>query len=386
MEIRYTSPLQDCSWYLSVMWRTILLVGLAVVFLQPSRILAATADWLFNVTVPVVDRSFAARHEGGQLALQILIKRLTGMKDIPPGVVIDSALKNPESYIVRYAYDSRKSEDIETRVLSFGFDPLGVRKLLRAAGLPRWSSNRPNIVAWIVVESEGTRELLAAQSQHPLVLALKSEAEERGLPLTLPLMDLEDQLKVTDGVVWGGLTQVLLPAAERYQADAVLIGRLSESLDGWAARWDYYESPGFSGSSRGLDRRLELSSLLAEDAAIAIVDFVTADLVGRYAVAGSETHQLWFRIQGIRDINAYAAVMRYFEQLEYLDNVQLSGMQGDVLVLSLTTQSPWLQLKKLLALDGNVTFVEPQLTDVMGPDHDSAQVKQFLWQPHAVRG
>jgi len=357
-----------------------------MILLQPSRLQAAPAEWLFDVTVPAAERSAAARQQAGKLALKILLKRLTGMKDIPPDARISTALKNPEVYIIRYSYHSNNPLRQDQTVLNLGFDPVEVQKLIRAAGLPNWSSHRPRIVAWVVVERNGSRELLSAQSRDPLALTLQSEAAQRGLPVTLPLMDLEDQLEVSASVVWGGLTQVLVPASVRYQADAILVGRVRESKNGWSGHWDYYENRSFSGNVANQDQHLDVSTQALEDSAIAAVDFVTSDLAMRYAVRDEMLHHLWFRVAGIRNISAYAAAMRYFEHLQYLHKVQLSSIRRDTLVLSLTTQSPWRQLRTLLALDGKVKFHPPQLGDAIpygseGYGSDSAHVKQFVWLP-----
>ena len=55
---------------------------------------------------------------------------------------------------------------------------------------------------------------------------LASNGLARGLPLIFPIMDLEDQLTVDDGLIWGRFGKELLQASERYNANCLLIGRL----------------------------------------------------------------------------------------------------------------------------------------------------------------
>ena len=360
------------------MLRRFAIVGLLFVSLQPTGLWGATPDWLFEVSVPVPDRSFSARHRGGQLAIKILLTRLTGMQDLPSDPRLEEALKTPETYLLSYSYVSENTAEEGQIRLTLGFDPVSVQKLIRSSGLPLWSSGRPNIVAWVVVENEGTRQLLASQSRHPLVLALEREAAERGLPLTLPLMDLEDQLAVSPGAVWGGLTQVLEPASVRYQADAILVGRVRESFDGWSARWNYYEQPAFSGNSSRQDRQFRDAGPTPEELAVNLVDFIASDLVARYAVGGDAQHRIWFQIDGIESIETYAQAMDYFGQLDYLNDISLIEVTGSQILLSLTTQSPWPQLRKLLALDARLAFVEPRFG--VEAQYNPERVKRFHWQ------
>jgi hypothetical protein len=61
---------------------------------------------------------------------------------------------------------------------------------------------------------------------------LTAVADERGLPIALPLLDLEDLDAVTFLDVWAGDEERIGSAATRYRADAVLIGRVRPGVLG----------------------------------------------------------------------------------------------------------------------------------------------------------
>src|SRR5258706_15949695 len=66
---------------------------------------------------------------------------------------------------------------------------------------------------------------------------LLAVADERGLPVTLPLLDVQDLRAVTFADVWGGFEDRVAAASARYRADALLIGRVRPGLIGNQIEW-----------------------------------------------------------------------------------------------------------------------------------------------------
>src|SRR6185503_18770188 len=102
-----------------------------------------------------------------------------------------------------------------------GFISTQVDQALAALQKPVWGPERPLTLLWIAVDDgNGGRALLGANDTAALGLDpnppgmterlaalrkdLQSVADERGLPITLPLLDLEDLGAVTFADVWGG--------------------------------------------------------------------------------------------------------------------------------------------------------------------------------------
>src|SRR3982750_4585745 len=65
---------------------------------------AATVDWLYEVDVPVTDQSPDARSAAFKSALSTVLKRISGLADVPPNSAITAALAAPQRYYVQYRY------------------------------------------------------------------------------------------------------------------------------------------------------------------------------------------------------------------------------------------------------------------------------------------
>jgi hypothetical protein len=103
---------------------------------------------------------------------------------------------------------------------------------------------------WVAVDGgQGERAVLPAAGAPPdttqemadLLESIRTSntaiADQRGLPITLPLLDLEDMNQIEFADVWGGFEQSLLPASTRYGADAVLVGRIRVTQFGQEVEW-----------------------------------------------------------------------------------------------------------------------------------------------------
>ena len=305
---------------------------------------AAVVPWLYDVAVPVESQKPSARLEASRVALLQVLTRLTGLVHVPRHPQIVRALAAPDLYYSQFRFVAAQPEAEIPLSLRIQFSPRSVLRLIRDSALPVWGANRPVVVAWVVVEQGIEREIIAAGSSHPLALELQQRARERGLALLYPLLDLEDQIKVDPAVVWGRMSQVLLPASERYRADIVLIGRVQALGDGnWAMSWEFW----FDGRVIPLNPIDEQAPLTAA----AAVDHIANELTQRYAVLGREPRQILLGVSGIFSPADYGGLLNYLEALEFVDHVNVAEIQTDHLGLIVTTSAAPEQLLRLLEID-----------------------------------
>jgi hypothetical protein len=315
---------------------------------------AATAEWLYDVDVPVADQSVDARAAASKQALRIVLMRVSGLRELPMNAAVTSALGSAQRYYVEYRYHEAEDAAVGAapgamvQVLSLRFAEAAVQRLIVDAGLPLWSSNRPTTVAWIVVADGSSRAVLGASDKNPLLNSLRARASERGLPLVVPLMDLDEQLEVTDAVVWNGVPQVIEAASQRYAADQILLGRISRSpRSTWVADWQLWAAD--------LDKqRFNMESPTAEAVGASIADRLADDLVARYVVYGGAQQRLQIRVDGIGSTMQYGALLKYLGGLEFVDSVQVEEVRPGVVLLALATRTPWDRFRDLLALDGSL--------------------------------
>lgn len=321
----------------------LLAAALTAALVTPRADAAAPVPWLYDVAVPVADQSTLARVDAAGQALAELLSRLTGLASVPRNETVQRALAAPDLYYNQYGYQ-RDAEGALT--LEVQFVPRAVLDLIRAAGLPVWGANRPTVVAWIVLDDGTERRILGADSDHPAVVALRERARRRGVPLRLPLLDLEDQLAVAPAAVWGRLTQTLLPASERYAADIVLVGRLQQNAGGpsdWSGAWEFWVDGQVRQQFVDADQPQRLGSAAA--------DLLADELAARYAVLDRGRDRLRLAVSSVNGPAAYADMLRYFAGLEFVDAVTIDAVAGNRVSVSLLTPARPEQLLELFRLD-----------------------------------
>jgi len=320
---------------------------LLLIALLPGS-LAATevVPWLYEVAVPVSDQSAAERRRAGSEGLQKLLTRLTGLAYVPRTPEVTEALEQADGYYNEFRFarvetsdggDPDGSDDPVTQSgleLVIQFDPDPVQELIRVAGLPIWRAQRERVLVWAVLADESGRRIVGAASNTPLVAGLNDRARDRGLPLTLPLLDLEDQLAVDPAAVWGRLSQVIDPASRRYGADVMLLGRISPSDDGgWDGDWEFWVDGvvvPFATTGADLDQQ-------GREA----VDVLANELAGRRVVHGRQAGQISLAVSGIRTPADYGALLSYMRSLEFVRGVGVIGVSdGRIWLLVDTPAEP----------------------------------------------
>lgn len=344
-----------------------------------GQVHATVVTWLYEVDAQVVDQSAGERARAMQEALTVMLTRVTGLRDVPMNEHVSAAVAEPQQFVLQYRFVEKENEPVAepgeltdgavpadgvekpppepTLWLRVRFSEPAILRLVREAGLPIWSANRPTVVIWAVTDDGLEREVLGAGSNHPLLQSVTERAQVRGLPLVVPLMDLEDQLAVSPGAVWGGIGEVLRQGSARYGADSILLARVSVSPTGrWFTDWKFVQPD--------QERSFLLEEPTAEATAIAAVDLVADELVARYAVYSGREAELQLEVQGVTDVGQYSALVRYLGRLEYIDAVRVDEVSGGRVMLSLDTHTPWDKLEELLALDG---YLVPRGTALGGP-------------------
>ena len=73
-------------------------------------------------------------------------------------------------------------------------------------------------------------------------------AQRRGMPLQLPLLDLEDQTQLTPADLWSDYQPAIRQASARYPHDVIVVGRLRAQTDGrWRGAWSILDARGAQG-------------------------------------------------------------------------------------------------------------------------------------------
>lgn len=288
---------------------------------------AETAHNLYQVREPVASQQPEERNQALVRALDTLVLRLSGDAKASQSPALASVRQDPQQLISQYGY--------EGRTLVVDFDPVTTERALRQAGIALWSANRPTILAWWL--NRGTASTSLVGDGQEAAVPLQEAAQNRGLPLRLPLADLEEQLLATPEQLTSTQPGALTQASERYGADALLAVDAAEADGKWQAQWRLWLGDSREqGTAEGVD-----SAAVAD----AVMLAVNQRLAPRFVVAPGAGQSLDLEVQG-------ATLARYAELSRLLEpfGARLIRVEGDRLAYQVNASPE--QLRAQLALVG----------------------------------
>jgi hypothetical protein len=309
--------------------------------------LAVTMPNLYRVSVAPDATVPDQRSATIKAAMARLLIRVTGDRTAPFDPALQTMLSDAGRYLNSYGLDRQGQAQV-------GFIATQVDQALAALQKPVWGPERPLTLIWIAVDDgNGGRALLGANDTPQLGLestsprmterlaALRKEllavADERGLPVMLPSLDLQDLGAVTFADVWGRFEDRVAAASARYRADAVLIGRVRPGVVGNEIEWLLVV---------GAERQL-LEGLGLRDGLDAAGDrfarqFATFGGGGAAAIT----------VLNVRNSADYGRVVSYLEQQSALQSVDVDSFDNGVLNLRVTARGDAGVLGRILTLGG----------------------------------
>jgi hypothetical protein len=289
--------------------------------------LAEPVSGLYQVREAVTSQQPEERSVVLGKALETLVLRLTGDAKALQAPGLEGVRKDPQQLVSQYVY--------EGDTLIVDFDPVTTENKLRQAGLALWGANRPAILAWwLNTGVEGSSLLGDGQEA---AAPLRQAAQNRGLPLRLPLADLQEQLLATPETLGADQPDALQPASERYAADALLAVQAREEAGQWQAEWRLWLGDGREqGKAQGADQKALADAVLLA---------VSERLAPRFVVKPGAASALLVEVQGT-DLARYANLASLLEPFA----ARLIKVKGDQLTWQVNASAA--QLRAQLALAG----------------------------------
>lgn len=297
------------------------------------------------VNLPVPSRAEAQLRAARQRGLETVLVKMSGTTEVLEAPPIRAALDTPERFLTQYRYEDRP--DGQGLDLRLEYDAEALRRLLRDAGAPLWTANRPVVLAWLVVSEEALRRFASDADYPELRTAMREAFARRGLPLRQPLYDLEDRIHLPVGAAWRQDAATLVSASARYRDTLPLAGRVARLADGrWVGDWRFLD-----------DGRWVSRSVTAESPApfaAQAADLVAATLTARYAVvaSGDGDLRLQLTVSGIRSYQALYRLRLALEALESVDRVVPERVTADEVILRVESAAEPAALARILELDG----------------------------------
>jgi hypothetical protein len=308
---------------------------------------AVTVGDLYETEQPVETSRDAAFVD----ALKAVIVRVSGQRDAPAR--LGAELNSPQRFVQRYGFTN-------DNVLQVGFDSVSIDRLLQGAGLPIWGRERPaTLVLLSVEEADGSSHWISGEQPAAQREILGKVARQRGLPLKWPAVDPQGIAQGDDSN-----TAALLQEADRYGANATLIGRAR----GTSVRWTLISSDGAANVAGGLDDGVHLA----------------ADTFARYvAASGSSVGSVMVEVSGIGDLDAYAATLNYLEGMTMVRSVAVERVAGDTLRFKLAVRGDAATLRRAIALDNKLvpTGAGPTDSGAAGTPEAAGEHLAFRYRP-----
>lgn len=352
-------------------------VFLLLLFISNSR--ADIVTGLYEAKVQVENQSSRVQSRAIQSALSKVLVKVSGKDQLLSNEQIKQTLKSARSFMRQYRYETRDGE------LNFiaSFETDKVNDLIRDNGFPIWGRRRPATIVWFAHENLNQERVLYPEHfsgvEKQVIL---STAEDRGINVVFPVLDITDIDLVNLYDVWGLFTDNILTASERYGVEVVLSIRMyyqknelralqstSEPLtDGWRADWFVYESGKLtSGFATNPNSEILLAS---------IINQLADKLAAEYSVTQSEQTDGPFQItvSNLASITEYVQVTRFFESLSAVSSASLTSISGQRAIFDVGLLGELSDFLYALQLDQKMR----RKTDAFGrPTEDL----EFEWRP-----
>ena len=346
---------------------------------------AAVVEGLYKSEVAISGQGKSERDGAMQGAIQEVFAKVSGQSNIASIEGIKRVIDNASLYVQQYGYRKLKGQELVehkagggsgNQVVWFRFDERAINKVLRENNLPVWGKTRPTTLVWLAIEEGRGRYILGSDTLEDVRASLKREANRRGLSILIPLLDLEDQTALPFADLWGDFQETILQASKRYQAEAVLVGRMSLTRsDIWEGRWTLYEhGNSLNWSYQGTMSNHVLAAgvsgameILAKQYAQITVTTAPADIV--------------LSALDVANLRDYVRVTKYLASLEQIKGIQSAYVDSSSVGFNLQLRGGPEKLKQTIGL-GSVLAAEqqapsaPQLSPFGGfPSPDSTQTQ-----------
>ncbi|MEO6064562.1 MAG: DUF2066 domain-containing protein [Lysobacterales bacterium] len=297
---------------------------------------SARAVDLYSGSITVANQGAGERARALPLALRQVLVKVSGDAGVAGDPAVATQLGQAGALLLQTNYRdevltaSGGAKATVTTMLA-EFNPAGVDAILRAAGRPIWTTARPSLLAWLVIESGATRQVASA-NQSAALGALIREAEQRGFDVVLPVWDYQDQGRAPIESLWLGEMRGLRAASARYGTQAAVLARLRRTADGWNSRYTLIDLKRTGPGEAWLAIHANASEALAD-----AIDGSADRLAARYATspedllkASYETH-----VAGVRSGADYGRIVNYLKGLHVVRAAEATGAEGDRLLLRL---------------------------------------------------
>lgn len=331
--------------------KNILIVGSLFIPLLwlPANAHAVIVSGLYEVEIAVSSQSINSRAGNIAKALRAVLVKLTGDSQVASHRGVAELLDDADRYVQQFEYRHEEASGESQLVLWTHFNEFALDDVLHRLDIPQWGRERPITLVWLALDDVGSRRLVSMSNLALYIEKMTLHAHERGIVLFYPLLDLEDNQKLSSSDVWGDFHAVVLAASKRYHTDIVVTGKIETIIAGKVvARWlAHINGKILSWVTRGNG----LDVVLMKG-----VDDLADILARQYGQVGEHTQsdEVEIIVKGISDYDQYTKVLNYLSLLNSVMSVDVQQIMEESVTYILMTEVDSAVVSKAIALGDTV--------------------------------
>lgn len=351
----------------------------AMTLLFSSFMSAIEVTDLYQARISVTSQASGDRNKALQQAMQLVFVKVGGQESILSNKILRQAQRKVSQYVTQYRYE-RKNEKL---YLVAAFDENKINQLFQKANLSLWGSLRPQVLIWLVTENKFERNILSESDNSIFPTMIEDFSSTRGLPITLPLMDLQDSLEVNIADLWGRFVDPVQLVSSRYLVDDVVVLRLSNSSllptidttecetllcqeNSYVLDWTFVtEEKPLSKSYYGNNQE-ELLGLALKD--------ISNHIYQQYALSTEITNEFILDVANVNSLSTLVDLNDFLVNLSAVESVKLVSATGTVRRFKLTLLGSKKALMASLKLNKQLQQIIDPLAEI-----DIKAVPVFNW-------
>jgi len=322
-----------------------IIFGILVVFLSIS-VLGDEVN--YTEEVRVTDRSIAERDAAFGKALEQILVKLTGNREVTKLPKMAAQRDNANVFIQSYTYVTHRDNEQEELFLQINFDPHTLQRLMGQTVAQ--VDQRTAVLVWLAVRGENK---IITEDSGDLADALKNASAVANVRMILPSSESSDANALTIEDICAQNLEAVKAASQKYGTSSIVLGCLIKAPgQSWAGQWllqtkDSRSNWGLNGANPN--------------------DLLT-DAAQHLAQALGNTNQpktLVLRIIGVSDLGQYAEVVKYLRQISPETNIALLSINSTEVRMNVVGQAG--QQKLLVALNSQ-NQLTPEREHIDGVD------------------
>ncbi len=327
---------------------------------------ATVVPHLYDVTLTAESQSQEEWQKLVKQGLTQVLEKISTSPNMSTHPQVKQALDRSAEFVEQFSYEGNQ--------ITIKYSPEMVNQLVQRMGQAVWGQRRPTVVLWLAIEDNQQRRLVGVETDPSLQNYLTNLATKKGIPLVLPLMDLEDMSAITVTDVWGQFPSVLQQASMRYGAQTILIGRVMRTSNekGFEANWQLVggDTPNWNSAGQTLEAVLDQGM---EGVSRYLKTQATVQTTSRFGVSRGQPFLI--AVEGITSSRDFTNVEAYLKKLDPVKEVNIHQLLGAIAVFEITLKNDIGRH----ALEQTLTM-DQHLIPSLAKHHDIAKIESsYRW-------